>query len=503
MKSMAAFSTWDTAIIIGMVVIYIIVTSIVSIRLRSRTSEQFMVAGRSMPVFVVAILLMSEFIGAKSTVGTSQEAFTSGIAASWSVLAASIGFVFFALFMAKRLYNSGEFTISGFIAKKYGKAAKLIVSAIMIYALFLVNVGNYVSGAAAISSVMRINLPTAAIITAIVSTIYFAWGGLKSVAYLTIVHSAVKIIGLGILSVVAWRLTGGIHPMVQAMPEHYFTWKGSLSGGTIGAWIIGTAGAIFSTQFIIQAISSTRNANAARNTTLLAAILCVPIALVLGFLGVAAKYLYPDIKSLYALPVFLQHMHPLLSGLVTTSLVASIFVSVSTVALAIASLIVKDFYVPRYNPTPEVEFKMTRRISFIVGFAPLIFVLFVPQILALSFFTRALRLTVSVVALMGIYLPFFDSKRGAIAGMILATVATTIWYLLGNPFGIDNMYVALLTPAVVIVLEKLLFSSGTTPTADPYANMNDTPHEAAAARSAPVHAQSNAEAQSLLSKQSH
>jgi SSS family solute:Na+ symporter len=387
--------------------------------------------------------------------------------------------------MAKRLYNSGEFTISGFIAKKYGKAAKLIVSAIMIYALFLVNVGNYVSGAAAISSVMRINLPTAAIITAIVSTIYFAWGGLKSVAYLTIVHSAVKIIGLTILAVVAWRLTGGIHPMMQSMPEHYFTWKGSLSGGTIGAWIIGTAGAIFSTQFIIQAISSTRNANAARNTTLLAAIFCVPIALVLGFLGVAAKYLYPDIKSLYALPVFLQHMHPLLSG------------------LAIASLIVKDFYVPRYNPTPEVEFKMTRRISFIVGFAPLIFVLFVPQILALSFFTRALRLTVSVVALMGIYLPFFDSKRGAIAGMILATVATTIWYLLGNPFGIDNMYVALLTPAIVIVLEKLLFSSGTAPTADPYANMNDTPHEAAAARSAPVHGKTGTEAQSLLSKQSH
>jgi SSS family solute:Na+ symporter len=457
---MTTFSYWDTAIIIGMVVLYIVVTSIISIRLRSRNSEQFMVASRNMPVFVVAILLMSEFIGAKSTVGTSQEAFSAGIAASWSVIAASIGFLFFGLFMAKRLYSSGEFTISGFIAQKYGKGAKLIVSAIMIYALFLVNVGNYVSGAAAISTVMRINLPTAAIITAIVSTIYFAWGGLKSVAYLTIVHSAVKLIGLAILVVVAWRLTGGVAPMVQAMPEHYFTWKGSLSQGTIGAWIIGTAGAIFSTQFIIQAISGTRSANAARNSTLVAALLCLPIAVALGFLGVAAKFLFPGIKSLYALPIFLQHMNPLLAGVVTTSLVASIFVSVSTVALAIASLIVKDFYVPRYHPTPEVEFRVTRWISFVVGFVPLIFVLFVPQILALSFFTRALRLTVSIVALIGIYLPFFNSNRGAIAGMIVATVATTVWYLLGNPLGIDNMYVALLTPAVVIVLEKLLFPSG-------------------------------------------
>ena len=457
---MTTFSYWDTATIIGMVVAYIVITTIISVRLRSRNSEEFMVAARSMPVFVVAILLMSEFIGAKSTVGTSQEAFSAGIAASWSVIAASIGFLLFGLFMAKRLYSSGEFTISGFIAKKYGNGAKLIVSAIMIYALFLVNVGNYVSGAAAISTVMRINLPTAAIITAIVSTIYFAWGGLKSVAYLTIVHSAIKLIGIAILVVVAWRLTGGVAPMMQAMPEHYFTWTGNLGGGKIGAWIIGTAGAIFSTQFIIQAISATKTPNAARNSTLVAAVLCLPIAVALGFLGVAAKFLFPEIDSLYALPVFLQHMHPLLAGVVTTSLVASIFVSVSTVALAIASLIVKDFYVPRYNPTPEVEFRMTRWISFVVGLVPLVFVLFVPQILALSFFTRALRLTVSVVALIGIYLPFFDSNRGAIAGMVLATVATTVWYLLGNPFGIDNMYIALLTPAVVIVLEKLLFSSG-------------------------------------------
>ncbi|QUN32159.1 sodium:solute symporter family protein (plasmid) [Cupriavidus sp. KK10] len=456
---MTQFSGTDTAIIIGMVVVYIAITAWISIRLRSKTTKEFMVAGRSTPAVVIAILLMSEYIGAKSTIGTSQEAFNVGVAASWSVISASIGFVFFGLFMAKRLYKSGEFTISGFIAQKYGKHAKLVVSAIMIYALFIVNVGNYVSGAAAISTVMHINLPTAALITAVVSTIYFAWGGLKSVAYVTILHSAVKLLGIGILVWVAMSLTGGIAPMMKAMPEQYFTWNGMLSGSTIGAWIIGTAGAIFSTQFIIQAISGAKSAEEARKATLMAGVLCVPIAIALGVIGVAAKFLFPDITSLYALPVFLQHMNPLLSGVVTVSLVASIFVSVSTVALAIASLIVKDFYVPRYNPSPERELRATRLISFVVGFLPLIFVLFVPQILALSFFTRALRLTVTVVALIGIYLPFFSSNRGAVWALIVATIATTIWYLLGNPFGIDNMYIALGTPAIVMLLEKMLLRS--------------------------------------------
>lgn len=453
---MNAFNDWDTAIIVAIVMVYIVVTAWASIRLRSRTNEQFMVAGRAMPSIVVAILLMSEFIGAKSTIGTSQEAFKVGVSAAWSVFAASIGFLLFGLFMAKRLYKSGEFTISGFIAQKYGDTAKRVVSAVMIYALLIVNVGNYVSGAAAISTVLKVNLPTAALITAVVSTIYFAYGGLKSVAYVTIFHSIVKLVGIAVLVWVALSMTHGIAPMVQTMPAHYFTWNGTLGTGTIGAWIIGTAGAIFSTQFIIQAICGAKSGDDARKATLIAALLCVPIGIALGLLGVAAKFLFPSMKSLYALPIFLQHMHPLLAGLVTVSLVASIFVSVSTVALAIASLVVKDFYVPRYRPTAERELRATRIISLVVGFVPLIFVLFVPQILALSFFTRALRLTVTVVALMGIYLPLFNSSRGAIWALVVATIATTIWYLLHNPLGIDNMYVALLVPAVVMCVERLV-----------------------------------------------
>lgn len=174
---MDTFNAQDTSIIIGMVVVYIVITTWMSMRLRSKTSEQYMVASRTMPAFVVGVLMMSEFIGAKSTVGTAQAAFESGFAASWSVIAAAIGFPLFGLLMARKLYSSVEFTISGFIAKKYGTSTKLAVSIIMIYALLLVNVGNYVSGAAAIATVLKINLTTAAFITAIISTLYYVFGG--------------------------------------------------------------------------------------------------------------------------------------------------------------------------------------------------------------------------------------------------------------------------------------------------------------------------------------
>lgn len=458
---MKVFSSSDTLIIVGMVIAYILFTTWLTYRLRSKTNSDFMEGSRAMPALIVGVLLMSEYIGAKSTIGTAQAAFEDGFAASWSILGAAIGFPIFGLLLVKRIYNTGKITISSAIAERYGNTTKNIISIIMIYSLFLVNVGNYVSGAAAISTVLKVNLPVAAFITAVVSTFYFAFGGMKGMAWVTMLHSAMKYIGIMTILGIALYMTGGVTPMVEKMPAHYWTWDGNFGPSTIFAWLIGTIGSIFCTQFVIQAISSTKDAKSARRSTWVAFFFCVPIALAIGMIGVAAKYLHPDINSLYALPVFLQDMNPWLAGLVATSLVASIFVSVSTVALAIASLIIKDFYVPYRQPTQQQEFRMTRWVSLLIGFLPLIFVLFVPEVLKLSFFTRAIRLSISVVAMIAFYLPFFKSARGANASLIGACVVTSVWYMLGDPFGINNMYIALATPALIMAIDSLIPNKAT------------------------------------------
>ncbi|KGD82010.1 sodium:solute symporter family protein [Pantoea agglomerans] len=460
---MKAFSTESTLLIVGMVVAYILFTTWLTWRLRSKTSGDFMEGSRAMPAFIVGIMLMSEYIGAKSTIGTAQAAFEDGFAASWSVIGAAIGFPLFGLILVKRIYNTGKITISGAIAEKYGSSTKNIISLIMIYALLLVNVGNYISGAAAISTVLKIDLTQAAFITAVVSTFYFAFGGMKGVAWVTLLHSAIKYMGILIILYVALKMTGGVAPMMEKMPAFYWTWDGHVGASTIVAWLIGTVGSIFCTQFVIQAISSTKDVKSAKRATWVAFFFCLPIGLAMALIGVAAKFAHPDIKSLYALPVFLQDMSPWLAGIVTTSLVASIFVSVGTVALAIASLVVKDFYVPYRNPTPEREFKMTRWISIGIGFFPLLFVLFFPEVLKLSFFTRAIRLSITVVAIMAFYLPWFKSTRGANAGLIGACVVTSVWFLMGNPFGIDNMYVALITPAIIMMIDRCIPSRQSQP----------------------------------------
>ena len=445
---------------VTMIVAYLAVTTWLTYRYRARTLADYMVAGRSVPAVVIGVLMMSEFIAPKSTIGVAQAAFESGMAASWAVASVALGFLLFGLGFAKKLYATGEYTISAAIAKKYGRSTQLTVSLIMIYALLLVLVAQYVSGAAVLASVFGLPLGVSSLLIAGISTAYCMIGGQKSTAYVSLMHTVLKIIGVAIVCAAALTMTGGVTPVMAALPPSYFTWDGSIGLTTIIAWTIASVGAIFSTQFIVQAISSLKGPQDVRGACAVSALLCLPVSLALGFIGVSAKFLFPEMKSLYAFPVFLNHLSPFLSGVVMVSIIASILVAVGTVVVAASALIVRDFYVPMWKPTPERELRVSRLLAIPIGFLPLLLVFFAPQVLHLSFFTRALRLAVTVVAVFAFYFPRFGSNRGATLGLIGAAVTTTGWYMMGDPFGIDDIYIALITPAVVIGLERLLRRDG-------------------------------------------
>ena len=60
------------------------------------------------------------------------------------------------------------------------------------------------------------------------------------------------------------------------------------------------------------------------------------------------------------------------------------------------------------------------------------------------------------MAVMAFYLPTFNSTKVANAALIGTTVLTTVWFILGNPFGINDTYIALITPMIVMVSEICL-----------------------------------------------
>ncbi|MGG0413785.1 hypothetical protein [Peribacillus simplex] len=78
-----------------------------------------------------------------------------------------------------------------------------------------------------------------------------------------------------------------------------------------------------------------------------------------------------------------------------------------------------------------------------------------PDILSTVPVAKAFRTTLAVIVVLMIYFPRFSSGRGAVLGMLFAVV-TTVWYLIGNPLGINNSYIVAVTPLIVMLIDLII-----------------------------------------------
>ncbi len=446
----------NTSIMILIASVYVVITIFVGIWSKkfASSSSNFMTGGRDMGTFVIGVLLMSEFIGTGSTMGTAEAAFNKGISAAWNLLSMFLAFGIFAYFMAPRFQRLGEYTISGALAKKYGNNVRLLTSIIMIYALTVVNISMYVGGAATIATILKLPNTVAVFITAAVTILYVTAGGLKGVAYTNVAHALIKYFGMIVTVIFALNLAGGWNNMKLELPAAYFSWD-NVGLSTIIAWTVANIGAIFSTQYVIQAIAAIRDEKKARRASLLSGAMIVPIGIMAAVIGMAFKVLYPSGNGVQALPTFATLMNPWLGGLVTAGLVAAVFGTVSAGTLGCTALVMKDIYTPLVKPSEKHALLATRILAIVIGLLPIPFAMLMPGILKTIFFARALRTAISMVAIAMFFLPYFSSSKGAFWGLLLSTVATTVWFLLGNPYGIDNIYIAALVPMIVMAIDHV------------------------------------------------
>jgi SSS family solute:Na+ symporter len=443
-------------IISGIVIFYLISTTLIgawSVKY-SKDTSRFMSAKGQLGTYITGLLLTSEFIATASTMGSSQAAFETGLSSAWVYISIAIGFFLYSFVMAGKYIETGEYTISGVLGRSYGEGVRLIVSAIMIFALVTVVVVAYTGGAVVLGTILNIQTTTAVWVIAAAATICVALGGIRGVGFANLIHFLFKYGALVVTAIVAWRLVRAHPGSWGTLPATHFSMTG-VGISQIAAWTIGNIGAVFSTQYVIQTISTLRTPREARKASIFAAMWFAPLGFIAAYIGLAARALFPTIKSVRALPEFLKYMNPWLAGVVSTGLLAVAFVTILAAQLGSTALVMKDFYSPLFKPSEKHQIHAVRIVAILLGLLPVPFALYVPALLKTIFFARALRASLTVIALFAFYAPRVGTKKGAAAGLWCSVVATTIWFFLKDPFGIDNMYIAVAAPLLCMLISNL------------------------------------------------
>jgi SSS family solute:Na+ symporter len=265
-----------------------------------------MSAKSQMGTYLISVLLVSEFVAAASTLGTAQTAFETGISAAWVFISIAIGFLMYSFLLAGKYKDTKEYTISGIIAQRYGQGARLIVSGIMIYALITVNVVAYTGGAVVLGTLLNVPTSTAVWIMATAATICVASGGIRGVGFANLIHFVAKYAALIIIALVAHQMLKSHPGAFATLPPIYFSITG-VGYSQIFAWTIGIIGAVFATQYVIQSISSLKDAQEAKKASMFASLWLLPVGFLGAYIGMATHILFPKIKSVQAMPIFMKY----------------------------------------------------------------------------------------------------------------------------------------------------------------------------------------------------
>jgi solute:Na+ symporter, SSS family len=445
-------------IVAFMVVTYIIVIAAVSViaRKSGRTSEGFVRGGRIFPAVAIGMFMASEVIGTSASIGTAQEAFTSGISAAWNLVALGIGFIVFALLLASKFKKLDEVTISGALERAYGPGVRRAASLTMIVSLLLVATAAYVSGGAMISTLLGVDAGWAVVIVGVLASAYVVIGGMRSVIYANLINIAVKILGIVIVAVSAYIAVGGYHGIHVSLPPRMLSWDG-VGWSQIGAWLIAGGGAMFSTQYVIQAMTAVSSEAKARASALYTSLILIPYGILAALIGVCAAVAHPEIEDLQALPSMVIDLNPFLQGIAVTGLIASVFGLISALTIGASTLLLKDFYQPYVNKqNDEVKaVRFARLATLVCGLIPVMLALLASDVLGVTFLAKALRASLAVFVVLMFYRPSFGSRQGALAAIGFSLPAVVGWYLAGDPFGVDNAYIAILVPLAVMGIAHL------------------------------------------------
>jgi solute:Na+ symporter, SSS family len=404
---------------------------------RARGPQDFFVAGRRLPGFLLFATLLAANIGAGSTVGAASYGYRDGLSGWWWNGSAGLGSLALAFWIGPRIWREardrGYLTLGDFLEARYGRAVRGIV-AILIWLGTLNILAAQLLGVASILTVVAgvpRTIGTAA--GALLTVLYFVGGGLLSSAWVNLAQLVVLVAGFLVAVPRAVAAGGGLQALATApgLPADYWNfWSGGQSGIALVA-LLGPAFVI--SPGLIQKVYGAVDEYAVRVGVGASAVALLLFAALPPLLGIVARVLHPGLASIdHALPtVLVRDLSPAVGTLALAAVFSAEISSADAVLFMLSTSFSQDIYRRFVRPgASDVETLRAARLAVVaaalagVGVA----VLFETVTAALRVFYSLLTVVLFVPVVAGLH----SSRTGRIeaAASIAAGVGAMVLVLL-------------------------------------------------------------------------
>jgi len=446
------------------IIVYLFITVVIGYwaSRRVKTSGDFMLAGRSLPLLLSSSALFATWFGSETVFGASSEFLKGGL---FSVIedpfGAALCLVLFGLFFARKLYSMNLLTLGDFFKVRFGKRTELVASVFIVPSYVGYIAAQLLAMGLILNVVTELDVWQGVVISALVVTFYTYIGGMWAISITDFIQSVIIIGGLIVLAINLSMKAGGISVVLNDAPADTFRFlpSGNFKDIVIylGAWSVLGLGSIPS-QDVYQRVMSSGSVNTAVRSCYIAAFMYLTIAMLPLFISLCVKHLYPEFAlgdAQLALPsMVLSHAAMPVQILFFGSLLSAIMSTTSSAILAPAAIfsenLVKPFARGRLS---DKQLLTVTRLS-VLGFSILATIMASVRSNIYELVGES-----SVLSLVSLFAPLVFGlywKRSTAAGALLSMVLGTFTWFIFERF--DSGWPALVPGLLVSVMAMIIGS---------------------------------------------
>jgi len=393
--------------------------SVLTRKVASRSAADFLVAGRNLGLVSCAVVVAAEWLGGMSTIGVSEQAFTTGtLQPILYNISTAVGMIIIGFTVAKHYREKNVHTVSEMLEHLFGSKARFYSAIAFTLAYITLAYVQLQTCASVIAPLFGISWMNAVLISSVFITIYTYIGGMHAIAITGMIHVFTMFAGIGIALWVGLDKIDGLSALSSRMielgsPQNFYN---PFSAGYVYALslILGGVFGGMSGQASIQPIFAARDAKTARNAAILSAFIVAPFGIMIALLGLVAKTgMFFDTTTItnpkMVLPILMttpEFIHPVLGGLALSGILAAILSTVGPVNFAIVTIVTKDIYHDIINKEAADKniVDTARRLVLLVNIITIPLAIFIHgAILEAAYVSYAIRSIGAIVIILGIY----------------------------------------------------------------------------------------------------
>src|ERR1043165_9759943 len=157
------------------------VIGVLAVKFVKKSSKRYIVAGKSLPLFFIGTMLVSESVDGNASLGNVSLTFSAGF---WSGAAIPLGLaiclVLTGVFFSRTFNRMNMITLADFYFRRYGNTTEIMSGTIMAISFIVLVAGNLGASGYILSVVLSIPLIYAMLISTAVVLLYTYFGGLFS-----------------------------------------------------------------------------------------------------------------------------------------------------------------------------------------------------------------------------------------------------------------------------------------------------------------------------------